>query len=535
MAIPFLTPSRCVLLIGDEALYVYNVTYRAVRLLDTIPWQTENFEDTVSSLIRKECAGRSVLVLNDMTDQHFKGGQRLPRVGPMDRANVLQRKLQVAFPNYPIRGALPIKPAKGEEAKADKTNAAGLYLFAAVPSSEPVAKTMDAVRKSLATVSGFYLLPVEASDMVAKLAVSLAGRGKKPPRWVMFIGQHHSGALRQVITRDGQLAMTRMTPVTDTDADPEQWAQEVYQEFKATISYLSRFGFSADEGTDVIVVCSPAAGAALEKLVDIPCQYTTFTAPEAARELGITIGIQDEPRLADPLHAAWIGRKSRFILPMSAADLTKIHRPRKIAAAAMLLLGAVCGFLLWQVMGHIGQMSETKANLETQRQTLVTATSAYESEVARLSALGFDVKLVQGALGTYDGFDAVRMKSLPLVKMIDQGLGDELRLDALAIDIVTPPRAAEGEPVAQATVAAELKAALKLSFPHSIEPEIGVREVNNLKQRLSTLLPGYTVNIDKNVAGLEYSDTFSGTTGASAEEMSEQDYAAEISIQGRGQ
>ncbi|MCB9991575.1 MAG: hypothetical protein H6867_09430 [Rhodospirillales bacterium] len=85
MAVPFLTSARTVLLIGDEALYIYKVTYTAVKLVDNIPWQTDDFEDVVVGLIRKECGAKPVLILNDMTDQHFKGGQRLPKVGLMDR------------------------------------------------------------------------------------------------------------------------------------------------------------------------------------------------------------------------------------------------------------------------------------------------------------------------------------------------------------------------------------------------------------------------------------------------------------------
>jgi hypothetical protein len=69
MALSLLTPSRCALLIGDDALYVYNVTSRMAKLVEAVPWKTENFTGLVSNLIRKECGGKSVVILNDMTDQ----------------------------------------------------------------------------------------------------------------------------------------------------------------------------------------------------------------------------------------------------------------------------------------------------------------------------------------------------------------------------------------------------------------------------------------------------------------------------------
>lgn len=287
MSIALMTPNRTVLLISDELLFVYSVTARASRLIDTVSWQTDDFVQTVSRLLRKECGGKPVLILDDMTDQYFKGGQRLPSVGAMDKQGVLKRKLQVAFPNYPIRGALPIKQKKGEAApKSDKAanvrTTGDVYLFAGVPMSDPLAKTFEAVTSSMVSVAGFTLLPVEASDMVGALSVKLAGKERRPNEWAVFIGQHHSGALRQVITRHGQLAMTRITSVSASEGDDQLWATEVYQEFKATLSYLSRYGYTGEDGTDLMVVANAKAGEALQQLIDLPCNYTTFTANEAA-------------------------------------------------------------------------------------------------------------------------------------------------------------------------------------------------------------------------------------------------------------
>lgn len=542
MVASLLSPSRCVLLVGDEALSVYNVTSRAARFVESVPWQADEFDEVVAGLIRKECSGRSVLILNDMTDQHFKGGQRLPNVGFMDKANVLQRKLMVAFPNYPIRGALQLKvPPQEQEALGGKQGP-GIYLFAAVPMSQPILKTMEAVKRSLSSISGFFLLPVEASDMVRVLSEKLAGKGKEPARWVVFIGQHHSGALRQVITRDGQLAMTRMTPVIDTDTDHDAWAKEVFQEFKATISYLSRFGFTSDESTEVIVVCHPQAGQALEGLIDIPCRYTAFTAPEAARELNITIGSQENSRYADPLHVAWAGRKTRFILPMKTPEISRLSSLRQSVAIAMLLLICAAGYFGWQVSSQMGTMSSTRSQIANQHMALDTAQQEYDAALGQMQAAGFDVKLIQGTIGVFKTLEARRVNTLALLKQIDQALGDDLRLDALTVtyvpteaekagdsatayDPTTPPPAEASKP--------EVEANLKLSFPPTIEVEMGVKEVNDLRQRLATLLPQYTVTVEKNVAGLEYSDTFTGEVGATpAKTPTDQDYVAEIKIRG---
>jgi len=534
MALSILTPARTVLMIGDEGLYIYDVGQKAARLVDAVPWQADNFEQTVINHIQKTCKAKPVLILNDMTDQHFKGGQRLPKVGIMDKALVLKRRLQVAFPNYPIRGALPIKAdKKGEGALKDVKKGGGdLYLFAAVPSSDPVTKTTEAVRKSMASLAGFYLLPVEASDMVKTLAIKLAGKKRPPSRWVVFIGQHNNGALRQVIIRDGQLAMTRMTPVIDTATDHDQWAREVSQEFKATVSYLSRFGFTPEDTTDVIVICNPSAGQALESLIDIPCQYTTFTATEAARELGMSIGVQEEPRYASALHAAWIGRKNRFILPMKADDIDKVFQARQVSSLAILLM--ICGgaYLTWQVFTQGQNMLSMNSDLQDQKRFLSMASSDYDAEVKRLEALGFDVKLVKGSLDTYRALDSKRLKVLPMIVSIDKALGDEIRLDALNID--TDTSSAQGNPAAPppASDKPQVVVYMKLSFPPTIDPEAGVQEIANLKRRLETAFPGRSVIIQKNIASLDYSDSLSGSVGKSSEQMAKEDYVAELLIKG---
>lgn len=537
MSITFLKPSRCVLLVGDDALHIYVVTARGARLIDTVPWEAEDFVNVVSNLMRRECAGKPVLMLNDMTDQHFKGGQRLPKVGPMDRANVLQRRLTVAFPNFPLRGALPIKDVVRPGSRA-RPAFGGLYLFAAVPMSEPIQKTVSAVRESLSSISGFALLPVEASDMVSELAGKVTGRDRKPARWAVFIGQHQSGALRQVIIRDGQLAMTRMTPVIDTDSDPNAWADEVAQEFKATVSYLSRFGYNAEEGTDVFVIANEGPGAAVEKRIGIPCNFYTFTAPEAARILGLSIGFQEDGRYADPLHVAWSGRKTKFILPMQAPQLNSISRPRQVVTAAMVLLVLSAGYLSWAMFGQVGTMLEKTADLEDLQKKLRVAQTDYDSEVARMDSLGFDVNVVQGSINAYKSFDKYSLNVLTMVKDVREAMGDELHLDKFTLRRIMPANRLGAPPQYDANgveikPVPQVEATLRLSFPPTIEPDAGVREVQNLQRRLEGKFPELRVSIDKQVADMTTVDSFSAQAGnLNKDDLQTEDYFAVLSIKG---
>ncbi len=548
MALTFLSPARTVLLIGDEALSVYNVNFKAAKLIESVPWQADDFNERVVRMIRSDCGGKPALLINDMTDQHFKGGQRLPKISVMDKAKVLERKLQVAFPSYPVRGALPLKqgrkdrqePAKGPDGKP--VAGGDLYLFAAVPLSEPITKTMEVVRQSMVSIAGLVLLPIEAADMVAALSARLGGKDRQPSRWCIFIGQHRGGALRQVITRNGQLAMTRMTPVAETD-DPAQWAGDVAQEIKATISYLSRFGYSPNDGTDLIVVAAPEGGGALKEKIDIPCNYMSFTVGEAARVLGTSIGLQEDQRYADPLHAAWIGRKAKFVLPMQAQALSNVLRPRQYAAAAMFLLILGAGYLSWQALQQMQTMMSTRGDLQDQQGQLARAKADQEVEIKRMAALGFDVKLIKAAINTYDSLHKNAMQPLTAIKKIGAALGNELRLSSLIIEMVDGAQGPDqGNPMAytpdgqpRTDGPRDMLATLVLNFPATIEPGVGVNEVNGLQGRLQTAFPGYKVSVTRQVAGMDYTANTSGQVGVVDPKAANQDYVAELQIRGHAQ
>ncbi len=533
-SISFLSPSRCVLIIGDEALYVYD-TGAKTRLIDTIPWTAKDFEETVTDVVKRECKGKPLLIVNDMTDQHFKGGQRIPKVGPMDRANVLQRKLTVSFPNYPIRGALPVKDRSSKSVAANlKANASGgLYLFAAVPMSEPVSKTLTAVKQSMASIAGFVLLPIESSDMVQALAEKAMKREKTRSRWAVLIGQHMGGGLRQVITRDGQLAMTRMTPIADMEADPTAWTNDVVQEFKATISYLSRFGYSPDDGTEVFVIATPSAGEEIRNQIDIPCNFTSYTVTEAAEVLGFRIGPQDDQYHADPLHAAWAGRKTRFILPMEATDIKKIYGPRQAAMVAGLLLFGGAAYLSWQLMATGQGLLVARDDLASQKRLQVEVEAEYQTELARMQALGFDVKLIQSSLNTFKALENDNIHPLPLFQNIGKALGAELRLDKMAVNRIP----ATGQPTigpdgTEQKPAPTLQAVLTLSFPPTVDPDYGVRQIDDLSRRLMASLPGYEVAVSKQVADLTYTKNTVGQVGSTGPAERVEDYKAEITIKG---
>lgn len=527
--------ARCVLLVSDDALHIYNAGPRGVVLLESVRWDHDHFSAYVGEVINKRGRG-SVAILNDMTDQHFKGGQRVPKVGVLDQAKVVRNRLRVAFPNYPVRGALSSKKKRGTNAPT--SSGAETYLFAGVAASDPIRKTMDAARLSMKSIDGLFLLPAESAGMVAQIAEKSTGvkAAANKGRWVVFIGQHENGALRQVIIRDGQLAMTRMTPAQHLDENNyTAWAQQVSQEFKATTSYLSRFGFTQDDGLDVIVVAHPQAAEALKPLVEVSCRFLSFTANQAATLLKLKLDRKSSPYLADRLHVAWAGTRPAFALPMETGFLEKIRQARQTAQMAMVLFAAGIIYLGWQFSTGFEKNLSMEDDLMNKKRYFTQIETEYQAELDRLKALGIDVVLVQGVVSAYQDMEKERIKVLPLLQTVQRAMGAELRLDLMRISqgetnsSTRDPYSYAGEEERKGTPFSMI---VQFSFPAEMDPEVAVREVNAFRARLKRALPDYEVTVERNIVGLDYSAEFSGTAGEISEGVIKDDYVAEIKIEG---
>ena len=430
MSIPFLKPSRCVLLVGDDALHIFDVKSSTSRRVKTIPWKDDNFVDDVLATINKYCKGKPILILNDMVEQHYRK-EKIPNVGALDKANVVQRRLTVAFPNYSIRAALPLK----EKVGGVESKGGSVYLFAALAKNNYFAKIVTVAKRSMADIAGFCLLPVESSTLVNKLSEKVfpvrANRGKA--KWTVFIGQHYGGGLRQIVTRNGELALTRLTPIVDTDKKLEVWAAEVAQEFKATMSYLSRFGFSSEEGLNVILISNPKAGEIVGEIIDTPCEFKSMTAVQAAGMLGISIGIQEDMRYADPIHASWAGQARSFILPLKSTELTAISKPRKMASAAMALLIASLGYLTYDISDKVSGYFIQREDLKVANQALSQVDEQLNNEIKRKEDMGIDIRKIQASLSIYEQLQTGSMDPIPMFQVIGRQLGGKLKLDKISM------------------------------------------------------------------------------------------------------
>ena len=522
--------SRTILMISDEELFIYSLDSKGVNLVESVPWSADDFEESVSRIISKNCGGKPVLILNDMVEQHYKK-EKVPKVSALDKANVVKRKLKVAFPSYPVRAALPLKE---KVSKSDLAIAGSVYLFAAVPATESFTKTIAAAKRSLAPIIGFFLLPIESTDMIKKLADKLPSKDKTKAQWTIFMGQHKNGGLRQIVIRNGELALTRMTPIAENDGDSKVWANEVNQEIQATMSYLSRFGYQPSDGLNIILVSDQLSGEMVDDLVDIPCNFHSLSANDIARKLKLNIGRGEDGCFADALHMAWIGKKQKFILPMRSRQLDTVSKPRKVASmlTVLLVLGSVVqGF---QYMSYLQSVSEASSEVDAMKSEKVDLDSRYEVEVKRMEELGYDIQLMQSSLALHSEFENGRVGIINLFRNIGRGLGRDMRIDKISVDRSKPSIMNKFSNKKDPTLASSFIVSMQIIFPSDTNAEQGNREINALSDRIQKTLPDNMVSVTKLLEDYEYSEAIVVETGDTQQKDTNQDYVAEISISIRG-
>jgi hypothetical protein len=292
-----LQPHR-VLLVGETGVILYAPKVSGVNREVSVAWAAPDFNQKLAKAFGS--ADQPVVVLLNDAGHTYR---REDNISPAD----CQKKLETAFPDVYARAWMETER---------RGSGAGSYLLVALPESAQMNRLGNALSMAHARVVGCGVLPIESTGLVNTLAKKVFGREKKKSRWAALVGQHETGGLRQVVTKDGLLALTRITPVMDKEIKGEAWSANMVREFKATQAYLRRFGFEDEEGLDLVVVC----GTAEKKLIgpwDVPgTRMRCVTLGEALKLLGCRAEKKEDNHFADALHAAWAERSDTLTLPI---------------------------------------------------------------------------------------------------------------------------------------------------------------------------------------------------------------------------
>lgn len=535
LSLPFLSPSRAVIMMMDDGVCVHKVAGGQVSFVGGVLWRNSEFESKLADMIRQSGAS-SVLILNDAVEQHYRK-EKINIPTAFDKANIIKRRLNVAFPNYPMRAAVELKEATAiAKAQADKGGEKGnVYLFAAAPSTESFSRIIRSIGSTDCSIQGYGLLPVESAGMVKIISKKLAERwgGASGAAWSILIGQHRGGGLRQIVVRGTELALTRVTPVDEPkEGLSDVWAADVSQELQATLSYLSRFGYVPEDGLNIIVMGEKRYAELLEGMISVPCNFEALSPDDAARFLGVRIAKGDGVHYADALHAAWAGKKVSLALPLSSKEISEVAGPRRAATAIMLVLSIGFGGVLLQTSNEAQRLYQDSKNLEVAKIRQVEIERLYQEEIKRKEAMGIDINLIKGSLDVDNRVNRQHIDMLGVLKDASRDLAN-LRMDAFEFQnegnvLWSPASPGEAPPVRAATFK------LKFSFAGNINPKDGNKEMFDLSDRLMKRLSplGYTVRVSQPLQNLTYTGEVDKEVGLTANQRSlSERFSAEIFIQ----
>ena len=401
-------------------------------------------EELGEALAEDPKARLSVIV--DTLDQSYKE-EELPRVGILDRRKILARHINMAFPGANLRGARLV----GETAKK-----ALIYEFASVPLEGRIPGWLDFISSLPNEKGDIHAIASENVDIIRALAPKDAPVEPGQNHWRHMIGVNVTGGLRQIIEKNGRLSLTRLTQAPPPETPPEEFADMITRDFKATITYIRRLGYQVGEPLDLVVLTTRENKAVLENLDwESARSVTVYTPYEAGAALGLgSIGREDQA-YCDVLHAAWFVSKKKSTLPLSRAAALgtvtdDIRELSYVAApyAAGVLFAALLGWSGW--VGHeLMDFNDKNEQLSVQARQL-TASLAREQQA--LGGMPYEVTKVRNVIDVARTLDDGKIDIVPVL----QNIGNALQSEAIVLDFkFGPPKGAApgangGRPVAKA-------------------------------------------------------------------------------------
>lgn len=464
-----------------------------------------------------------VLLLLDTLDQFYRR-EPVARVGLLDRAKVLARRIAQAMPDVEVRGALPL---------TDTDDPAGRpHLFVGLAEDDLLRRVIATVHEARCTVAGVSLLPLEGAGMLRDLARSLAGEGRPlEGRWTLYIARH-AGGIRQIVTRDGDLALTRLTPPPPSEEDEERLAAELAQEVQSSISYLGRQGYTPAEGIDIVLIGPESLGEALGARGPLVRSVVALSARDLAERLKLRADLRRLPaagawgQRVEGLIGAWAqGRRPR--LALMPPILRRQYQVKRVTgwALAVLLLAVVGLAVDLTLLRHQQYLDrDSIAALRVQQAAYGETLTIRRDHIA---AYPMAVEDLAALLRVADEVAARRRLPDPDLAALATALGEQIRADRVTWILPERPTARRGQPRPPQPPPV-LTVRLDLTMVEDIG--LAVRAVEAVAARLRVLFPDRSVEILQQVASLLPGQSLVGAGGTVVAPSRAPDRRAELRI-----
>lgn len=496
-----------VLIVGNDAVQLYVFSGKKVSLYGDYSTDSETLATDLRDAFR--AVNAPLLILFDVVEQQYRK-EVVPKVSSFDKAKVIQRKLLMAFPQQQMRAFLPMRQQPGEEGFT--------LLLAALGTGQVVERIMEAILGCEVFIAGAGLLPLESASLTNKLVEKTHERAQigSDTRWSILMTYHQTGGLRQIVVKDGELALTRLTPLPFGAHQSKQLVDEMAREFNATLIYLSRFGYVPTDGLDLIMVSAPDICQQFRQLQLPVTHLYPLTPAEAGQLIGVSVETQQDSIYGDIVHAAWGGVQRKLMVPLASAVINKIKMVRLSGRAAIILLFLASLYLVYE---NTVLQTET-LNIESGITEQNARKQVLQHEVDELSKslnkLQNDPEKTRSMISLYEEFEKKKVDMEPTLQQIAAMVDRQYtRLQEVSIEPVAiveadnnaasppPPQPGpDGNPVEQQAPKPTVIIKLTIGFDPDLTIEQAAILTNEFIERVKKQWPDHTITIEKMVGNL---------------------------------
>jgi hypothetical protein len=521
-----------ILFVGNDSLHHYVCRGNTTYLQEEFFWDQQDLVRALTASIQTVGINAPVLVLLDQAEQQYRK-ESLPKVSIMDRNKVIDRKLAMTFPQLPYRAAMSLKATSHLHAvQSEQPLNEATLLLAGVPQTPELTRIIQAITESEALFAGIGLVPTEATSVINRFIKLLHERTEviDRPRWTVLITHQKTGGLRQVVLQDGQLALTRLTPISVQNENELGGVRDVMvREFQATLHYLARFGYVPADGIDVIVVTSELLGEALQQ-VNLPVTHLyTLSISEAARLLKAGPKSSGADTLySDSLLAALMATQ-RMVLPLKNAALKPLQQGRSaVLWGSRLLAVSILGLMAFISLNQ-ADIQSTVNKIETSENDFRILQVRYNDLAKKLNTLKYLPEKVQAVLNVRDELVKTNLNTEPTLQainsVIDKGAVEikKLVIEPMKLSSETVGGPAPEPPldIQNATFPPSVTITLEVAF-HSADVENNARLTEAIATQLRGKFTKHQVRITKIIGNLSVDNTVQGLS----EQISQAELAA---------
>ncbi len=454
-----------ILMIGDEGSFFIPHNVGGDRAPFFIAEGDKHAQEKVFAALEKN-PRTSLTLFADTLAQDFRR-ETVPRLNLLDRPKLIARRLKQAFPQAGISASLNLKH--------DKTQ----VLLTGMHGDNPVFKWLERIREHQPhRAPPIALLPMECADLVIKLLPETKNG------WGLLLSRQGTGGFRQIVTHNGELIFTRLTPPLPPLASAQDMAEVIIRDIRASLGYLGRFGLTDAAQLQAVLLTAADTHDALRG-AGLPVQAKLMTPYQVAWDLELPFTPTKDEAYADLLYAGWLAQKGKARLPLMPRDIREARRTAqvrqwgwRVAVAALLAAFVITA---WQT----GDLFTTILDARQEATTLTTDQQKLANEQASAGSVTEPLSRLRQAVERRRLFSEPITMPWQALGALGQGLGDEARLVKLDWQSDKP-----SDENVQVDVKLTQAKAMSLA-----DKRIIAAKFQTLAQNVTHAMPGYDVKL----------------------------------------